>query len=164
MGNGDTNDTRRAQERPANWNGDSAAMRALEETYGEAVRAGTLHAHELRQRDPKLYESLAQFFSRNKARDMLPAAFADVMPVDAAAKNGWKTRVPPPPPSAEEALAILLKQRAADRRRKQRYRRDLALRRLQAATEDDGNPTDDAIERPDATPGRETSTPKGPRG
>ena len=126
MENGDDGDKTADAKRPANWNGDSAAMRALEEAYGDAIRSGTLHAHELRQRDPKLYEALCQLFARNKAKDLVPARFADVMSVDPEAKNGWKSRAPTPPPSPEEALAILLKQREASRKRKQRWRQGKA--------------------------------------
>lgn len=145
MANEDENDTARTVDRPANWNGDGSAMRTLDERYGEAIRAGTLHAHELRQLNPKLYESLAQLFARNKAKDLLPAAFADVMPVYDGAKGGWRSRAPSPPPSAEEALLILLRQREAARKRKQRYRQTKPVRETneQPGVETEGQSVDE---------------------
>jgi hypothetical protein len=104
------------------WRGEEEPLTFLTREYEALIRERRIHAHELRQRDRKLYEALSQLFTRNKRRGRKPDTFADVMPVDENAKNGWKARLPPTPPSPEEASAILERQRLAERERKKRAR------------------------------------------
>ena len=164
MDNGDNGDTTADANRPENWNADSTAMRALEDAYGAAIRAGTLHAHELRQRDPKLYEALSQFFSRNKAKGLLPIMFADIMQVCPEAKGGSKCPRRSAPPTADEALAIVLRQREAARKRQQRWRRGKALRRYEAEGDEGDAPLTNAPERPLMSPSPTPRKTRNPRG